>query len=69
MSVRTKKLIGVFVLLALVLVYAVFATAFASAYLGESGGFVHLVYFLTTGLLWVVPAAILIRWMEREPGA
>ena len=67
MPVRTKKLIGVFLLLALVLIYAVFATAFASAYLGNAGGLVHLLYFLTTGLVWIVPAALLIRWMEREP--
>ncbi len=69
MSVRVKKLIGLFVLLALVFFYAVFATAFASAYLADAGGLVHLLYFVTTGLLWIVPAALLIRWMEREPGA
>lgn len=67
MPIRTKKLIGVFLLLALVLLYAVFATAFASAYLGNASGVVHLVYFFVTGLMWVVPAALLIRWMERAP--
>lgn len=67
MPVRLKKLIGVFLILGLVLLYAVFATAFASAYLAESSGLVHLLYFLTTGLLWVIPAGLLIQWMEREP--
>lgn len=67
MPVRLKKLIGTFVLLVLVIVYAVFATAYASLYLGDAPGYVHLLYFLFTGLIWVVPAIFLIRWMEREP--
>lgn len=67
MPVRLKKLIGVVILLALVIVYAVFATAYASLYLGDAPGYVHLLYFLVTGLLWVVPAMFVIRWMEREP--
>ncbi len=67
MPVRLKKLLGTFVLLALVIVYAIFATDYASLYLGDAPGYVHLMYFLVTGLLWVVPAVFLIRWMEREP--
>lgn len=67
MPVRLKKLLGIFAILALVIVYAVFATAFASAYLADASGATHLVYFLTTGLLWIVPAAMLIKWMETEP--
>lgn len=68
MPVRVKKLIGTIVLFLLVVIYAVLATAVASLYLGQSSGWVHLLYFLLTGLLWVVPAMFLIRWMEREPG-
>ncbi len=67
MPVRLKKLIGIVVLLLLVVVYAVFATAYASLYLGNSSGWVHLLYFLFSGLLWIVPAMFVIRWMEREP--
>ena len=67
MPVRLKKLIGVVVLLALVVVYAVFATAYASLHLADASGIVHLLYFLITGLFWIVPAMFVIRWMEREP--
>jgi len=67
MPVRLKKLLGVVILLALVVVYAVFATAYASLYLGDAPGYVHLLYFLVTGLFWIVPAMFVIRWMEREP--
>lgn len=67
MPVRLKKFIGTFVLLFMVAVYAVFATALATLYLAQSAAYVHLAYFLVTGLLWVVPAMFVIRWMEREP--
>ena len=67
MPIRLKKLLGIGILLALVVVYAVFATAYASLYLAESAGYVHLLYFLLTGILWVVPAMFVIRWMERAP--
>lgn len=64
MPVRLKKLIGAILLIVLVVLYAVFATAIATLYLGGASGVVHLLYFLVTGLLWVVPAMLVIRWME-----
>lgn len=68
MPIRFRKLVGTVVLLLLVVVYAVFATAFASFYLGQSSGWVHLAFFLVSGLLWVAPAALLVRWMEGYQG-
>lgn len=67
MSVRIKKLVGAIILLTLVVVYAILATAFASLYLAESSGWVHLAYFLFSGILWVVPAMVVIKWMESAP--
>ena len=67
MPIRVKKLIGTMILLVLVIVYAIVATAVATAYLGEAGGLVHLAYFFFTGVLWVVPAMFVIKWMETEP--
>ena len=67
MPIRVKKLIGAMVLLVLVIVYAILATAVATAYLGQSSGLIHLCYFLFTGVLWVVPAMVVIKWMESEP--
>lgn len=69
MNVRLKKFIGTIVLIILVVVYAIFATAFASLYLGQSSGWVHLAYFLGTGVLWVAPAMLIIKWMETAPRA
>lgn len=63
MPVRLKKLIGTVVLVVLVVVYALVASAFAVARLGEAGPVAHLIYFFTTGILWIVPAMFVIRWM------
>ena len=63
MPVRLRKLIGTVLLVLLVAVYALVATTIAVHRLAEAGPLVHLVYFLATGLLWVLPAMVLIRWM------
>ncbi|MEF2552443.1 DUF2842 domain-containing protein [Aurantimonas sp. A2-1-M11] len=67
MSVRTRKLIGAIVLVVLVIVYAVVATAVATVYLPTASGWMHLAYFFFTGILWIVPAMFIIAWMERLP--
>lgn len=65
MSVRTRKLIGMLALVVLVIVYALVAVAIAVANLAESSNMVHLAYFFFSGLLWVVPAMFIIKWMAK----
>lgn len=67
MPPRLKKLIGTFILLALVVIYALVAVAIASTRLAESSGWVHLAFFGLSGIVWVVPAMVVISWMERKP--
>ncbi|VVT16590.1 DUF2842 domain-containing protein [Rhizobium sp. EC-SD404] len=67
MPVRLKKFIGTFAIVALVIIYALVATTIATYRLAESPWWVHLLYFLFSGVLWVVPAMLLISWMERPP--
>ena len=69
MPVRLKKLIGTALLVLLVIVYAVIATIVAVAQLAESGPLVHLAYFFFSGILWVLPAMALIKWMATPPRA
>ena len=69
MSVRIRKLIGTILLIALVIVYAWLATTVAVAQLAESGPVVHFTYFLLTGLLWILPAMGIIKWMVKQPKA
>lgn len=63
MPIRLKKLIGMILLVCLVIIYAFVAVSFASAYLGASSGWVHLTYFALSGLLWILPAMLIIKWM------
>lgn len=65
MPVRVRKLIGTLLILVLVIAYALIATTFASLLLGTSPWWVHLMYFFLTGLLWILPAMLIIRWMEK----
>ncbi|APH71839.1 DUF2842 domain-containing protein [Aquibium oceanicum] len=67
MPVRLKKFIGSILLVALVVIYALVATAVATARLAESSWVVHLAYFFFTGLLWVLPAMWIIKWMASAP--
>lgn len=67
MPIRLKKLIGTILLVALVVVYAIVATIVAVAQLAESGPLVHLLFFLFSGLLWILPAMGIIKWLIIEP--
>lgn len=67
MPVRLRKLIGTLLLIALVIVYALAATAVAVTRLAESGPLIHLAFFLIGGLAWILPAMVIIKWMAK-PG-
>jgi hypothetical protein len=67
MPIRLKKLIGTVLLVALVVVYAIVATIVAVAQLSESGPVAHLLFFLIGGLVWILPAMAIIKWMMVEP--
>lgn len=65
MRERVRKLIGTVLLLVFIPLYALAAVTFAVALLPEAGTLIRLAYFIVTGLLWVIPAAIIIRWMQK----
>ncbi len=65
MNPRIRKLIGMIVLVALVVVYAVVAVTVAVATLSQSPWWVHMLYFAVTGLLWILPAMLIIKWMAK----
>lgn len=62
---RVKKLIGMLLLVALVIVYALVATTVAVARLQDSSWLVHLGFFFISGLLWVIPAMFIVSWMAK----
>lgn len=65
MMARTRKFVGMVALLLFLVLYAWVAVAIGSGRITEANGFIQFAYFLLAGLLWVIPAAILIRWMQR----
>ena len=69
LRMRTRKLLGTIVLLALVIVWALAAMAFAPAVLVSANKVVEALYYIAAGLGWVLPAMPLINWMSRpDPG-
>jgi hypothetical protein len=60
-----RKIIGTVLMIILVLVYALLAVTIASATLGTSPWYIHLLYFFVTGFLWILPAMWIIKWMHR----
>lgn len=67
MPIRLRKFIGTILLITLVLLYALLATTIATFTLATSPWWVHLLYFLLSGLLWILPAMLLIKWMAGPP--
>jgi regulator of protease activity HflC (stomatin/prohibitin superfamily) len=65
MQVRTRKLIGTILLLLFLAVYATAAAVIGSGRIALTPQWVQFAFYLTTGLLWVIPAGLLVRWMQR----
>lgn len=66
MTQRKRKLLGTVALLLLVGIYAVLAVAVAVVLqVRNVSKFAELAYYAVAGLLWTLPAAWLISWMQR----
>jgi hypothetical protein len=63
MPARLRSFIGTILIICLVIFYALAATTFATLLLGTSPWWVHLLYFLLSGLVWILPAMLIIKWM------
>ncbi len=64
-----RKLIGAVLLIVFVPFYALVAMTIAAARLPGTSILVQTLYFAVAGLLWVIPAGLLIKWMQRpDPG-
>jgi uncharacterized membrane protein len=68
MTVRTRKLIGTIVLLLFLGAYVLAAGSVGAGRIASASGFGKLAFFVVAGLAWVLPAALLIRWMQRPDG-
>jgi uncharacterized membrane protein YuzA (DUF378 family) len=67
MPPRFRKLLGAFVMIAFVLVYALVAMAVAdSRPMHDAPPLVQSILYIVLGLAWVLPLMPLISWMERS---
>jgi hypothetical protein len=64
-NARIRKLIGTVLLLVFLAFYAWAAAAIGAGRIALAPHWAQLAYFVAAGLAWVVPAALLIRWMQR----
>lgn len=65
MTLRTRKLVGAIALLVFLAVYALAAMMVAIALQVNASKLAELIYYPVAGLLWVLPAMWLVRWMQR----
>jgi hypothetical protein len=66
MTQRQRKLAGTVALLVLIFVYAMIALAVAVVLQVQNANkLVELLYYVIAGLLWVLPAGLMIKWMQR----
>jgi hypothetical protein len=65
MPAKTRKLIGTIALLVFLGLYAWAAAAIGAGRITLAPAWAQFVYFLAAGLAWVVPAGLLIRWMQH----
>jgi uncharacterized membrane protein len=65
MRVRSRKLVGTVVLLAFLAVYALAIASIGAGRITTAPPLAQFAFFLVAGLAWVVPAGLLIRWMQR----
>lgn len=68
MRVRTRKLIGMVVLLVFLVGYALVVASIASGRITTAPPLAQFAFFLVGGLVWVLPAGLLIRWIQRPDG-
>lgn len=65
MKSRARKLVGSILLVLFLFAYALIAMSIGSGRIAEAQHPAQALYFLAAGLLWVLPAGLLVRWMQR----
>jgi hypothetical protein len=65
MRLRQRKLVGTVALIALVSFWALFAMSLVYGRVGALPVYGQTLVYLALGLVWVLPAGLLIRWMQR----
>ena len=65
MPPRLRMFVGTVALVAFVSLYALAAMTIAGAKLPGTSWPVQFTYFAVVGLIWIIPAGVLIKWMSK----
>ncbi len=65
MKQRARKLIGVTLCVAFIIVYSLVAMVIGASHFVEVSGWVQGLYYVVAGLLWLPVPMALIVWMQR----
>ena len=65
MPIRLRKFIGTIVLVVFLIAYLLIAMSVAATRLPGTSHLVQALYYIVAGLVWVLPAGLLIKWMGR----
>jgi hypothetical protein len=69
MPVKLRKAIGAAALLVFIPLYASLAVQIAIVHVPQDAIVAQTIYFAIAGLLWIIPAGLIIRWMLKpRPG-
>lgn len=60
-----RRFVGSFALLIGLLIYLFFALSVGDVLIRDKSGWIQFIYFVVTGVAWIIPAGLLIRWMYR----
>lgn len=60
-----RKLVGSVLMLVLVVVYALVAMALAEGRVNDTPVWIQPILYAALGLAWVLPAMLIIKWMEK----
>ncbi|MEL7229494.1 MAG: DUF2842 domain-containing protein [Pseudomonadota bacterium] len=66
LPIRFKKMIGMILIVILVCVYSLVAVAVATVAIPNAPWYAHMLYFGFSGVLWIIPAMVIIKWMSTE---
>ncbi|OYW55167.1 MAG: hypothetical protein B7Y80_09865 [Hyphomicrobium sp. 32-62-53] len=67
MTPRIRKLVGAILLLVVIAVYSLGAMVVAVILqVNEANKSIELLYYVVAGLLWVLPAGLIIKWMQKS---
>jgi uncharacterized membrane protein len=65
MRAKSRKLVGTVLLLLFLGAYATLAGVIGAGRITTASPLLQFAFFLAAGLIWVLPAGLLIRWMQR----